>query len=299
MPDETLFAPPINLEQWSLADIDKLVELRYPESDSLEFKENVPNDFERDICGLANSSGGFVVFGLRGKDKAEVKVGLPVSEEHTFNQKLTSKLAQIEPTPTVPPIKVLKESDRFYAIIKIDSVAHLRPFSIRNQGSFYVRLNGTTQPASRTIILNLFTESIGRRQRLIVLKNALEILIREIQLRKNMGVFSLSKDYTYNISEINVERLKDYIVNTGDLIFDLDETGKVDKSSITGGLLTTTLPKIDELNSNIKAFNNSKMGSQERANSVQPINYFGTSEAIGIIDGLTKFEAAVDKLLGN
>ena len=147
------------------------------------------------------------------------------------------------------------------------------------------RLNG--------VPLKLLKSPIGW----LILKNAIEILIRDIQLRENMGNFNITKKYMNNIPEVNTERLKDSIVNAGDLIFDLDETGKVDKSSTTGGLLTTVLPKIDVLNANITSFNNNSIGSLERTNSVQVINFFSTSEAIGVIDGLTKFQAAIEKLL--
>ena len=297
MSEEIIFIPPMDISQWNLSDIDKLVELKYSESDTLEFKESIPKDLEKDICGLANSSGGFIIFGLRGKDKAEEKVGISKTEEHDFNQKLTNKIAQIDPIPIIPPVKILEETDKFYAVLKIENTVRFKPFTIKNKGNLYVRLNGTTQPASRAIILNLFADSVERRQRLIILKNAIEILIRDIQLRENMGNFNITKKYMNNIPEVNTERLKDSIVNAGDLIFDLDETGKVDKSSTTGGLLTTVLPKIDVLNANITSFNNNSIGSLERTNSVQVINFFSTSEAIGVIDGLTKFQAAIEKLL--
>ena len=67
--------------------------------------------------------------------------------------------------------------------------------------------------------------------------------------------------------------------------------------SYTGGLLTTVIPKVEELNANIKAFNNSRIRDSERANFVQPINYFGLSEIPGVIDTLSKFQTAIEKLL--
>jgi len=164
--NESIFVPPKNLEEWSISTIDSLVEQRYPELDALDFKEKMPDDFEKDICAFANSGGGFVVFGISGKDKAEVK--RPLSDEHNIIQKLTGKMALIDPTPIISTKKI-EDGVNFYLVLEIKNSSHLKPFSVKNPVIFYIRFNGSSQPASKTVILNLFSDSIGRRQKLTVL----------------------------------------------------------------------------------------------------------------------------------
>ncbi|MDE1868981.1 MAG: putative DNA binding domain-containing protein, partial [Candidatus Micrarchaeota archaeon] len=77
-----IFIIPKSINDWSIETIDKIVELKYPEADNLEFKEKIPEGFEKDLCGIANSEGGFIVIGISGKDKAEEKKGILILEEH-------------------------------------------------------------------------------------------------------------------------------------------------------------------------------------------------------------------------
>ncbi|MGI0059082.1 MAG: AlbA family DNA-binding domain-containing protein [Nitrosotalea sp.] len=298
MTDNEIFIPPDDLNKWDISIINALVELKYPESDTLEFKEQVVGDLEKDICGFANSSGGLIVIGIKGMDKAEEKKGLQAIEEHNISQQLTGRIAQVEPNPKVLT-KQIVEGDKLYVVIKIYNVSNLKPLALKNRGSFHIRLNGTTQPASRAIILNLFSNNIGRRERLIILKNAIQIISNELSVRKNRGGFSISKDYIQNISEIDLFFIKSSIVNAGDLIFDLDDFGRATSNSYTIGLLTTVIPKLEEANANIRGFNGSTVGGEERGVFANWVSEFGRGEIVGILDNLSKCKITIEKVLND
>lgn len=294
MPVDT-FIPPMTLDEWELSIINTLVELNYPESDTLEFKVKIVNDIDKDICALANSSGGFIVFGINGKDRAEEKSGLPASEEHEISQQLTGKMAQIEPNPKFST-KTIIEGERLYVIMKVENISHLKPFISRNRGSFYIRLNGTTQPASRAIILNLFSDISGRRQKLVLLKNTIEILDIELSLRDRTGSFYVTRDYIQNIPKLDLSYIKSSIINAGELTLNLREFGTVLPGSYTGGLLTTVLPKLEEANANIRGFNNSIVGSEQRAVFANWLIEFG-QRISGIHEELERCKVVINGLL--
>lgn len=290
---DKIFIPPKNLEDWDNSTIDSLVDSKYLESDTLDFKEDV-SELEKDICGFANSAGGFIVFGIRGKDRAEEKK--PLSDEHKIINQLTGKVALIDPTPKFEEPKIIKEEDKFYLVLKIADIPHLKPFNVKNSGSFYIRFNGSTQPASRTVILNLFSVSINRRQRLIMLENAIEMLTKELSVRNQNGSLRLSKVFIHYIPEIDLFFIKSSIANAGDLISDLDEIGKVKPQSFTSGLLTTTMPKLEGVNANIRGFNNSIVGSEEKQQFSNYIDDF--ARAIPSLNqDLDRFKVIIEKML--
>ncbi len=294
MTESEVFTIPNNLAGWNIAVIDKLIELQFPESDTLDFKEDV-SELEKDICGFANSYGGFIVLGISGKDKAEQKNPLANSREHDIIQQITGRSALVDPNTTITMQKV-PEGSSFYMILKIENCPHSKPFNLKSTGGFYVRINGATYPASRSIILNLFTDNIGKHQRLTVLKNTVEILITELNLRKNQGSLQIHPTHQGSISEIDLSYIKSSIINTGDLIFGLDETGRVDGNSTYYGLLTATLPKLEELNVNLRAFNNSEINSEGRKLLSYQISEFGRGIS-GTITELNRFKVAIERLL--
>ena len=289
-----VFVLPTNLKDWSISTIDSLVSLKYPESDTLDFKQDV-SELEKDICGFANSSGGFIVLGISGKDKAEAKK--PLSNEHDKLQQVTGKLTLIEPAPVIES-RIISEEQGCYIILKINDVGHRKPFIVKNKWKFYICLNDSTQPASRAIILNLFSDNVGRRQKLIVLKNAIEILNNELTLRVNKRSFEVTTQYERSLPEIDLSFVKSSIVNAGDLVFDMDETGKVGDNSFTSGLLTTTIPKLEEANANIRSFNDKAIGSKERDTIANYVKEFGR-DIPTISDNLSKFKIAITKMLNN
>jgi schlafen family protein len=72
------------LQHVGLEDLRALVDLREPESRTLEYKEALPNrsdrdrkEFLADVSALANSSGGVIIYGIREKREDKKKTGIP------------------------------------------------------------------------------------------------------------------------------------------------------------------------------------------------------------------------------
>ena len=138
--------------------------------------------------------------------------------------------------------------------------------------------------------------SILARGKLIVLKNSIEVLNKELSIRKNKGGYSVSKDYMNNLVEIDLSFVKSSIVNAGDLIFELNEAGKVTPNSYTSGLLTSDVPKIEEFNASVKGFNDAPIGSELRKQFSYRIDEFGRSlEQLN--QSLDKFKVVIEKML--
>ena len=295
MPESEVFIPPLNLGEWNLDIINRLVELKYPETDSLEFKQKIPKDFENDLSAFANSSGGIIVLGIKGKNKAEEKVGISSTNENEVVQTLTGKATLLDPNLTITT-KPIEDGSNFYLAIKIENT-NSKPFIIRNTGGCYIRLNGTTQPASKAIVINLFSENLGRIQRLTALKNAVKLVGDELSLRKRNGQFQVRRDYVQNISEIDLFFIKSSVVNALDLISGLADFGSITQNSYTTGLVTTTIPRLEELNANIRGFNQSDNDTREREVFSNWLNLFDTQHCNGLIASLERCKSKLDEMI--
>ena len=73
---------PQTLDAWNLEIIQKIVDHRIPELDFFDFKKQLPHAKDEDgkkrlrkeICAFANSSGGFLIFGVT--DASELSIGM-------------------------------------------------------------------------------------------------------------------------------------------------------------------------------------------------------------------------------
>jgi len=90
--------------------------------------------------------------------------------------------------------------------------------------------------------------------------------------------------------------IKSSIVNAGELVFGLEEVGKVMPNAYTHGLLTSDIPKIEEFNASVKGFNNAAIGSDLRQQFSHRINEFGRSLA-QLNQSLDKFRVVIEMML--
>lgn len=104
---------PKTLEQWNLEAIKNLLKKGYYETDSFDFKEMLPHQNNKDgkerlkkaCCAFANSSGGFLVFGVKDdKDKKltidERLCGINPKESSDFPEKFGNYPSKC--TPNIP-----------------------------------------------------------------------------------------------------------------------------------------------------------------------------------------------------
>jgi len=93
---------------------------------SFDFKKE-SNELEEHICSMANTRGGVLVLGISQIDSEDgtkiirfEKKGFPSGSEETITNQITNSAYNIEPLPEVK-IEHLKEDEKFYTILKIES----------------------------------------------------------------------------------------------------------------------------------------------------------------------------------
>lgn len=95
---------------WVAEEIEDLIALRSGEAETLEFKAELPSfsdrgkaEFLKDICAMANASGGSILYGIAEDDGYADRLSLSVIEEHDGTIR---RLAQIIESGIEPPINV-------------------------------------------------------------------------------------------------------------------------------------------------------------------------------------------------
>jgi hypothetical protein len=166
----TLPVMPETLQDWNIDVIDNLIKILSIESETFDFKGShlydKDDELYNDICAMANTSGGLIVLGINeikieGKTKRFEKNGFEAGDEDKVNQQIASSIYNIEPTPKIEQRSTPIYDDdgkRFYPLIKINSVTDHKPYFNKNRGQCYVRIGNSSRPASRTTVLNLFSD---------------------------------------------------------------------------------------------------------------------------------------------
>jgi hypothetical protein len=166
---------PDKLEEWNIKVIDSLIQILSIESETFDFKGSEFNkksdELYNDICAMANTSGGYIVLGIREEKDPDgniirfIKEGFDKHEEDKVNQRVADNMHNIEPTPSIEPPRPIYEVDekKFYSIIRINSINARKPYLTKNRGQCYVRIGNGSRPASRAVILNLLNNYIERK----------------------------------------------------------------------------------------------------------------------------------------
>mgnify|MGYP000144148797 FL=1 len=183
-------------------DIEKLEKLlKQPEGFKLDFKECLRLDtdsdkkeFVKDVCAIANSSGGrgHIVFGVKDKSREVVGVDLEPFDEERIQQIICNRC-----DPPVPiKVDIIDYYGKNVAVITIYK-SNQRPHQVRQTGTFYIRRGSTTDVARRHEIANMLQEN--------GLTSSEQTLCRKVP-----------------ISELDEEMLKQYILGK-DNIFEVNK----------------------------------------------------------------------------
>lgn len=153
------------LDEWEISTINELVKYTSVESETLDLKSEI-NELQIHISAMANSSGGFLILGIR-EVKSEdgkvilryEKIGFKNKAREFIGQQIGNSIFEIDPAPIVKT-KYISDGDKFYPVIKIENEISKKAYAIKNKGQFYIRIDSSTRPASRSAILNLFGASL-------------------------------------------------------------------------------------------------------------------------------------------
>ncbi len=170
-------------------DIEKLEKLlKQPEGFKLDFKEFLQletesdkKEFVKDVCAIANSSGGrgHIVFGIRDKSRKVVGVDLKPFNEERIQQIICSRC-----DPPVPiRVDVLDYHGKDVAVITIFK-SNQRPHQVRQNGTFYIRRGSTTDVARRHEIANMLQENGLTSSEQIIFRKAPVSELKEEMLKK-------------------------------------------------------------------------------------------------------------------
>ncbi len=202
-------AVPRLLSDWTLAAIEELVDDDYHEDDAFDFKEALDiravGHIERILkaaCSLANTKGGFLVFGVAetGSGRSRV-VGIPDSRENAKH--VTDKFKGAEPSLRFdilnPPIRLSIGKVVFVVeVLPAGRGPHRGP---RNQ--FWRRSQGTAVEMTYGEIENAFVNYSERRSRLhLVYVSLVDNWLRFEQIRATRDSDSFLSTYVPDMSQI-------------------------------------------------------------------------------------------------
>ena len=160
-------------------------EIMVGESKNIEFIERRPNKYIRymkTVIAFANSSsdGGKLIFGIH--DKTREVVGIEQDIVFKEMDAITNAISDsCEPT-IIPDIYLQTIENKTIIVVEIPA-GRKRPYYIKSEGimdGVYIRVAGTTRPADRETIKELYYESEGRSYDSMIRKD-LTVTDKEIE----------------------------------------------------------------------------------------------------------------------
>jgi hypothetical protein len=231
--------PPERLEDYNISVINSLVGKRYIESETFDFKGKKAakgSELSKDFCAMANTRGGIIVLGIKevknnGFLERFMKEGFRtnVDDEDKVKQFFGNNMHEVEPTPRIDcnPVYEQDDSSTYYMVIRIDGKEINRPYFLRSTGQCYVRIGNSSKPASRSVILNLFSGFIERRRSARSLLAYTEILKEAlIYVSKNLEQVNKSGDSRYKIAPLDLIMFRTAVAETFWLLSENDLMGR-------------------------------------------------------------------------
>jgi hypothetical protein len=273
--------PPGMLADYNMSVIHSLLNKRHIESETFDFKGKEAakgSELSKDFCAMANTSGGIIVLGIDEVKKKGVLIGFTkngfrtnVQDEDKVNQVIGSSRYEIEPNPILESKPIFEDTDPtiYYMVLRIDGREIYRPYFVRNSWQCYIRVGNTSRPASRSVVMNLFSGFVERRtsaRKLVAYTAVLkEELINVSSALDEAGKY-WSEDSIHQIAPLNLSMFR---ISVAESFWLLSEKGlmgghvsanpndKYNFNSYMGGV-NGLLRDIELLNSYIKNYNQEK-----------------------------------------
>lgn len=257
----------MELEKWNMAVLDSLLKYREIERDSFDFKGRKLHELETHLCAMANSVTGILAIGVDDPSSDSptaifTKNGFRKGTEAPTLNSINNYVAKVDPLPRVTHIVLPRETDPpgndFYVILKVEGLESQRPYTIKDTSQIFVRIGGSTRPASRTTIANLFVNLLERRNSVrklqvhcILLRNELILTAHEID--------TVDSNYTGIIPLLDLQAFKDAVSSAEWFLSEQNLLGHVSSTgSITGGLYNN-IHELNILNTTIDVLNKEQM----------------------------------------
>lgn len=188
---------PSSLKEWNFEIIKNLVEKNYSETEIFDFKSNLQPSIkqERIVCAFANTSGGFLIFGVGDTKKTDRIIGIPSKVD--FQKKFYDKIRMIEPSVYFefkqPAIRI-PHSDKVIHVCYIPRSSD-RPHITRDK-LFYIRTNGGSNELMNYSVLRESFHSFEQRKIKIELLGLELIFLGKTSQRMVISEKELGKKYS-------------------------------------------------------------------------------------------------------
>lgn len=255
---------PSRLDEWNIDVLNKLLLLRDIESDAFDFKGVDFGDLSVHLCAMANNSGGILVLGIDENKTPDghllgfKKTGFDTGKEDSVANKIGNNVFQVEPHPKVGVRHIQDIDGRFYTILQVVSEESKKPFMLRDKGQFYVRINGSSRPASRAIVLNLFTNLTQKRSEVYRLQTSFN-QFKEALLFLTRQIDRTDHNTTAMLPPIDVTFVRNAAIAAEWFLVGNNSLGKNPKTGYEFGFIQV-MHNIAILNTFIDGFNNSETG---------------------------------------
>lgn len=264
---------PEKLEDWKIETINELIKYTGIESENFDFKKE-PNEITKHICAFANTVGGFIVLGveeIRGSDSTTIaefkKVGFTEGKQDSIRLQVGNNVSNLEPIPTVNLVH-LSDGQKFFTVIKIENEITKKPVFLRNTGQCYVRIQNSSQLASRTTMANLFSTSMTMKSDVEKIRTAC-LLVKESLLHTSNENSSAHPASSMKIPMIDLTFLREAILSAEWFLKEKDLFGRhTGDYSYTEGI-TSIMHRIELMNTYIEAYNRATNEEERRALSHQ------------------------------
>jgi Schlafen, AlbA_2 len=266
----------MGLEEWNMDVLDDLLQYREIERDNFDFKSKELGDIDEDVCALANTITGVLCLGIKDPRSTSpnavfTKDGFRVGTEDARIASIMNYVAKVEPIPRVTYL-VLADPDKqhYYVILKVEGSEYERPYMVKDTGTIFVRIGGSTRPASRTTIANLFINLLERRNSVRKLRSHCSLLRNELILTSEV-ISTVDENYLGIIPLLDLNAFKDAVLSAEWFLSDQDILGQVNLSGSTIGGMYVNLQELNVLNTTIDVLNKEQMNRPVRYQMSKPV----------------------------
>ena len=261
---------PMELEDWNMAVLDNLIKYNTIERDSFDFKSRKliernrihsksrkPDGLDIHLCAMANTVTGILVLGVDDPSPDNPaapfrKNGFRIGTDVSTLSLIYNFVANVDPLPRVTH-RILKDQRRFYVVLKVEGVVSQRPY-ITKDSRIFVRIGGSTWPATRATIANLFVNLQERRNSVRKLQVHCSILRNELILTAQ-EVDTIDINYTGIIPNLDLQSFRDACSSAEWFLNDQNLLGQVDGTGTVIGGLYNNIHELKILNTTIDTFN--------------------------------------------
>jgi len=260
----------MELEEWNMKVLEDLLIYRDIERDSFDFKskDNNLKGLDTHVCAMANTITGVLCLGIKdpqSKNQTAVftKDGFLRGEENTWQNMINNYATKVDPIPKVTQKSLHEPYNRhFYVVLKVEGSVFQRPYIIKDTGQIFVRIGGSTRPASRTTIANLFVNLLERRHIILKLQSHCRLLRNDLILMAET-LPSVDEGYIGIIPQLDLGAFKDAVVSAEWFLRDENILGEVNIDSYIGGVYTN-LQELNALTTTIDIINKGELNRSVR-----------------------------------